>query len=113
MQVLQTDGYTVVSAENGLAALDMLRLAPDVIRAVVLDIQIPGLNGLGVLREIRGDQELKHLPVLALTALARPEEAVRIIEAGCDAYLSKPVALDEFRDLLASLIATCRETPDA
>ena len=85
---LEAMGYEVREAHDGEEALATLHVArPD---AVVLDIQMPRLDGIGVLRAVRLDVELRTLPILALSAHALADEVRQIREAGADAYLSKP-----------------------
>lgn len=81
-------GFDVSEAANGLEALASLRTVRPA--AVVLDIQMPQLDGIAVLRQIRADDMLQDLPVLALSAHALAEEVREILGAGADRYLAKP-----------------------
>ncbi len=95
---LQARGYAVDVAHNGLEALLRLRaLNPDVI---LLDIQIPGMNGLEVMQQVRKEEALRTIPILALTALAMPGDRDRCLAAGADVYLSKPVSLQRLVHLI-------------
>ena len=95
VQAILDGTYEVVEYEDGPSAL-LGRQAerPDLI---LLDISLPGMDGVEVLREIRDDAELASLPVIALTAHAMSGDRERFLAAGFDAYLSKPI-VDE--DLL-------------
>lgn len=96
-------GFIVSEAADGREALACVRDdRPD---AVVLDIQMPHLDGIGVLREIRGDAGLSNLPVLALSAHAMVEEVREIIEAGADRYLAKPADPKEVIAAIRALLA--------
>jgi len=87
--VLEREGYRVEMAENSEQALDMLgRRAPDLI---LMDIQLPGLDGLSLTRRLKGDKKTAAIPVVALTALAMTGDRERTIEAGCSGYISKPI----------------------
>jgi len=87
--VLEREGYRVEMAENSAQALDMLgRRAPDLI---LMDIQLPGLDGLTLTRQLKGDAKTAAIPVVALTALAMTGDRERTIEAGCSGYISKPI----------------------
>ena len=89
------------TAEDGTAGLERAReRRPDVI---VLDIQMPGMNGYEVLRQLRGDPRLCDVPVIALSADAMPHDVQRGLAAGFDRYLSKPVVLAELLDALTAL----------
>ena len=67
---------------------------------ILLDIMLPGTNGIDLFYELRQDSSTKHIPIIAVTALARAEERQRIIEAGFDAYISKPYMLEEIEELI-------------
>lgn len=93
-------GFEVCEATNGAEALECLRQArPD---AVVLDIQMPQMDGIAVLREIRSDDLLQDLPVLALSAHALSEEVKEIMTAGADRYIAKPA---DPKDVIAAIRA--------
>ena len=86
--VLQTRGYTLIEATDGEAALAALEAqTPDL---VLLDVQMPGLSGLEVVRRLRAMPSAAHLPVVAITAMAMKGDREAIIGAGFDDYLAKP-----------------------
>jgi two-component system, cell cycle response regulator DivK len=87
--VLEREGYRVEMAENSAQALDLLgRRAPDLI---LMDIQLPGLDGLTLTRQLKRDTKTAAIPVVALTALAMTGDRERTIAAGCSGYISKPI----------------------
>ncbi len=101
--VLEKQGYGVLEAHDGKEALRILRdAAPDL---VLLDLQIPIHNGYEVLREIRGDDRLAAVPVVALTASAMQGDRERALAAGFTGYIAKQVALAEIRDEVNRLLA--------
>ncbi|MEI7926235.1 MAG: response regulator, partial [Chloroflexota bacterium] len=71
---------------------------------LVLDVEMPGVDGFGVARAVRRTPAQQGLPILALTGASEPDVAVRILEAGADAYLSKPVNIAELREVARRLI---------
>ncbi|MFM1960606.1 MAG: hypothetical protein RL588_2123 [Pseudomonadota bacterium] len=86
---LTAEYYHVVSAEDGASALDLAaREPPDII---LLDVLMPGMDGLQVCRALKADPELRHIPVVLLTALDSREARLEGLEAGADEFLSKPI----------------------
>jgi CheY-like chemotaxis protein len=71
---------------------------------VLLDIGLPGMDGLEVLAEIKGDEGLKDIPVIAVTASAMVGDRERFLEAGCDDYLSKPVGAMELLNKVSAYL---------
>ena len=90
---LENHGATVVDAKNGQAAIDRLHQESD-INIVLMDVMMPVMDGYTAMRLIRKDEQLKHLPIIALTAKALKEDRQKCIQAGADDYLSKPVDYD-------------------
>jgi two-component system, cell cycle response regulator DivK len=91
--LLQATGYSAVEARTGEDAIEIARSeAPAV---VLLDVQLPGIDGIEVLARLRGDERTAAIPVLALTAQAMHGDRERFLSAGFDGYLSKPVDLVE------------------
>jgi CheY-like chemotaxis protein len=88
---LDTCGYQVLVARNGAEAIARAREARPAL--VVMDIQMPGMDGLDATRRIRAIPDLGELPIIALTALAMPGDRARCLAAGANDYLSKPVSL--------------------
>jgi type II secretory ATPase GspE/PulE/Tfp pilus assembly ATPase PilB-like protein/CheY-like chemotaxis protein len=86
--LLERDGYSVIEAADGVEALDQVdRHGPDII---VLDLNLPGLDGYGVLSHLRSRRVTQHIPVVVLTARGDEENEVRVFEFGADDFLSKP-----------------------
>jgi CheY-like chemotaxis protein len=101
--VLEREGYEVVSAISAEEALQRLeRLRPDL---VLLDIQLPGLDGLGLTRLLKSNPVTVEIPVVALTAHARQEDRQAALDAGCVEYISKPI---DTRSLPAQLAAVLK-----
>jgi DNA-binding response OmpR family regulator len=100
---LRRDGFDVISARNGDEALALAQQRrPDV---AVLDVGMPGLDGLEVLQRIRADDELKGIRVLLLTAKAQESDARRGYDAGADAYVRKPFSPADLSARVRELLA--------
>jgi len=87
-ELLEREGFTVVEASDGVQALDEVdRSAPDV---MVLDLNLPRLDGYGVLNHLRARPSTSRLPVIVLTAKGDEENEVRVFETGANDFLAKP-----------------------
>ncbi len=102
--ILKRDGWETFEAEDGQAALDLLAGELD-FRAVLLDISMPGMSGEVVCRSLRADPRHATLPIVAYTAHAMNEELQRILAAGFDDILVKPINLAILRDTLEKVLA--------
>jgi two-component system, cell cycle response regulator DivK len=102
--VLQASGYRTLEASTGESAVEVaLEQGPDL---VLMDIQLPDIDGVEALARIRADERSASLPVLALTAQAMEGDRERFLAAGFDGYLSKPVDIAEF---VATVKRYCEE----
>jgi len=105
--VLTAKGYRLVEAETGE---DGVRLARDEHPVLVLmDIQLPGINGIEALRQLRADPATAGIPVIAVTASAMTQDRQKILAAGFDAYQSKPISIRPFLDLVREVLDRPRE----
>ena len=94
--------YPLVYAMDGRQALDRLSEHPD-IDLVLLDVNMPNMNGLEFLAELRADPARADLPVIIISTVGRDEDAARGIEAGATAYIKKPFHTEEILDLIGRL----------
>jgi len=100
---LECRGYRVILANNGHEALAMMQQElPDV---VVMDVQMPGMDGLEATRQIRAKPEFSHIPIIAVTALAMAEDRQKCLDAGANEYLSKPVKLKQLADTIHQFVS--------
>jgi len=100
---LRAKGYTLLKATDGEKALDMaMRERPDLI---IMDIRLPKMSGLEVTRKLRETPAFSHTPIIGVTAYAMKGDKERIIEAGCDAYLSKPINTRELPKVIAEMLS--------
>jgi two-component system, cell cycle response regulator DivK len=100
--VLQAKGYQTLEAITGEDGVKLAKeRKPDL---VLMDIQLPGINGIEAFRQIRGDDATRSIPVVALTASVTPTDRSAINAAGFDAFISKPISLKEFVDTVKRLV---------
>ncbi len=92
-EYLQTLGFKIIQAQNGMEAVEKASTdSPDLI---LMDIQMPEMDGLEAIRRLRQDQKFTHTPIFALTALAMPGDRQRCLDAGATDYITKPVKLKD------------------
>ena len=92
--LLEAHGYRVLQTREGLSALDIARQhKPDLI---LMDIQLPEVSGIEVTKWLKEDDELRSIPVVAVTAFAMKGDEQKIREGGCEAYISKPISVASF-----------------
>ena len=103
-QYLTYAGFQVVTAINGHEAIRLAQmLRPDI---VLMDIRLPGMDGLEATADLKRQPELSHIPVVAITADSSREMEARCRAAGCAAFVSKPVLPDDVAILLKAVLAT-------
>lgn len=92
--ILKARGHNIIIAENGLEGIAAAeKEKPDII---LIDIQLPGIDGYEVARRIKSDENLKHIPLIAVTSYVLKGDREKIIEAGCDEYIPKPINTRKF-----------------
>ncbi|MEM1128184.1 MAG: response regulator [Bacteroidota bacterium] len=98
-EILTEEGFNVTTARNGREGLAAVReTSPD---AIICDVMMPVMDGFGVLKEVRSDENLRHTPFLFLTAKSDVSDVTAGLEAGVDGYVLKPVDIDDLLELLA------------
>lgn len=85
---LEADGFTVETAITGRQAIDKATASPP--DAIVLDLELPGMDGLAAARHLRADPRTKHIPIVACSAHAFPQDEAKAQDVGCDAFVVKP-----------------------
>lgn len=102
--LLQVNGYSTNEAINGKQGVDLVRTSkPDLI---LMDIQMPEMDGLEATRILKADVATKNIPILALSSYAMTGDRERILGAGCDGYLSKPIVIREFLKTVAEYLSS-------
>lgn len=100
--LLDAHGYATLQTRDGMQALALARAhRPDLI---LMDIQLPEVSGLEVTKWLKEDDELRDIPIVAVTAFAMKGDEERIREGGCEAYISKPISVALFLDTVRRFI---------
>jgi len=101
--ILKSDDYLLLKATDGEEALAIAAIDhPDL---VLMDIRLPKLNGLEVAKRLKQNAQLKHIPIIALTAHAMKGDMEKAIEAGCEGYVSKPIDTRQLPKLVADMLS--------
>jgi len=101
--LLQAHGYETVQTVDGRDALKLVREhAPDLI---LMDIQLPEISGLEVTKMIKADDDLKDIPVIAVTAFAMKGDEEKIREGGCEGYIAKPISVPHFLETVQKFLS--------
>jgi two-component system, cell cycle response regulator DivK len=109
--LLESAGYVVISAPNAETGLTLARSQQPTL--ILMDIQLPGMDGLQATAILKADPSTRAIPVIALTALAMKGDEERIRAAGCDGYVAKPLAYKDFLTTVASHLVPAIAAPDA
>ena len=94
--LLEEGGYAIVKATSGEEALAITRDDGPALDLILMDIHLPGMDGLSVVRQMKSDDRTRRVPILALTAHAMRGDKDRFLEAGCDGYISNPIDVKTF-----------------
>ena len=102
--LLESKGYDILQTRDGMEALKMARAhMPDLI---LMDIQLPEVSGLEVTKWLKEDDNLKRIPVVAVTAFAMKGDEEKIREGGCEDYISKPISVNHFMEVIGKHIGS-------
>ncbi|GLI53486.1 response regulator [Thermodesulfovibrio yellowstonii] len=100
--LLEYHGYEVYLAENGKEGIEMAkRVKPDLI---LMDMQMPVLDGFEAIKKIRQDKEIKHIKIISVTSFAMPTDKERVLQAGADYYIAKPIDTRALPEIIKKVI---------
>ena len=100
--LMEAFGYDYITTDDGRDVVALSRSHKP--NLILIDIQLPHISGLDVVAQVRADRDLKDTPIIAVTAFAMRGDAQRILEAGCDASMSKPISIEPFRNTINALL---------
>lgn len=109
--LLEAHGFATIQTRNGMDAVDLARRHRPAL--ILMDIQLPEVSGLDVTRWLKEDDDLRHIPVVAVTAFAMKGDEERIREGGCEAYISKPIAVLDFIETVRRYVGAGRAVATA
>jgi two-component system cell cycle response regulator DivK len=101
-RILQAEGYKVVEAENARQAFT--RLSSEIPDLILMDINMPDMDGYSLTAKLKSNPQLQKIPVVALTANVMRGDRERSLQAGCDGYIQKPVDVDTFPQQIARFL---------
>ncbi len=102
--LLGSHGYQTTEVTEGTKAYDKIKeVRPDLI---IMDIQLPEVSGIDITKRLKADDELKAIPVIAVTAFAMKDDEKKILDAGCEAYISKPIQIGMFLETINKFLET-------
>jgi two-component system cell cycle response regulator DivK len=100
--LLAANEFDIHFTQDGFEAMDMARsIMPDLI---LMDIQLHGISGFDIIKDLKKDSGLKHIPIIAVTAFAMKDDRQKIMSSGCEEYISKPIAIESFLRIIGEFI---------
>ena len=105
-QILTRHGYDLLEAKDGLTGIEMARAHMPAL--ILLDIQMPVMNGFMVIRELRNEPELRKIKVIAVTSFAMKGDREKAFQAGFDEYITKPIDTRSFPELIRQVLSLQR-----
>lgn len=96
--LLTAHGYDTIETKEGMEAIRLTKeQKPDLI---LMDIQLPEVSGLDVTRKLKAEMDIRDIPIIAVTAFAMKDDEEKILAAGCEAYISKPISIISFLNIV-------------
>ncbi len=102
--LLLSHGYDVVDTKDGLEALSLVK--EHMPSLVIMDIQLRGVSGFDIIKQIKSEEQIKHIPIIAVTAFAMKDDKEKILASGCEAYIPKPISIVPFLETVQTYINT-------
>ncbi len=100
--LLSINDFEVFDTQDGFQAVDMAHeIMPDLI---LMDIQLHGISGFDIIQEMKSDEKIMDIPIVAVTAFAMKDDKEKILESGCEAYIAKPISIGPFLDTIKKFV---------
>lgn len=100
--LLENSKFEVIFTQDGFEALNMVHEhMPDLI---LMDIQLHGISGFDIIKDIKADEVIKHIPIIAVTAFAMKDDKEKILESGCEEYIPKPISIESFLKTIGKFV---------
>lgn len=106
--ILDFHNYEIYEAHNGREALDKIQEIKDKTDLILMDLQLPEIDGLELIRIFKKDPEIKHIPIIVLSAHAMEIDMHKAVEAGCNNYITKPINVEDFISKIESFFLHCQ-----
>lgn len=94
--ILNYHGYDILCAENGKMATELIKNNKTRIDLILMDLQLPDMNGLDIVKLVKSDKTTLHIPVFIVSAYAMENDIQKAFEAGCTSYITKPINIESF-----------------
>lgn len=100
--ILVTQDYEVLETKDGDVAVQLaIKHRP---AAIIMDIQLKGVSGFDIIKQMKANPDIKHIPIIAVTAFAMKDDKKRILASGCDAYVPKPISISPFLEVIKTYV---------
>jgi len=100
--ILQANDFEVFHNRNGVGVLEQVKEINPAL--ILMDIQLPNISGMDIISELKVDEDLKQIPIIAVTAFAMQEDKDNILSTGCDEYISKPISINIFLETVKKFV---------
>jgi CheY-like chemotaxis protein len=94
--ILNFQGYEIIETYDGKSAVEQIKQNKDKIDLILMDLQLPEMDGIEVIKLVKSDDSTKHLPVFVISAHAMESDMRKALKAGCNNYITKPINLEDF-----------------
>lgn len=98
--ILSYQGYAIIQATDGKMALERIKENKDIIDLILMDVQLPEMDGISVIKKIKSDDSTKNIPIFVISAYAMENDIKNAREAGCNEYITKPINVQNFIKLV-------------